>query len=89
MNEAMREHLPPFLAVPHIIRAELQGVEIQSAVETQQAHDDSDGYDDKGYHECKDTDNPDSLSRGEAARLGRSAENDYIYADKSRLRGSK
>ena len=31
-------------------------MKIEEAIEAQEAHNDRDGYDDKGYHECKDTD---------------------------------
>ena len=60
VNEAVREHLPPFSVVPHVVCAELQGVEIQNAVEAQQANDYCDGYDDECYHECKDTEYPEN-----------------------------
>ena len=54
----MRKHLPPFLAVPDVVCAELQGVEVQSSVEAQQANYYGNGYDDESYHEYKDTHYP-------------------------------
>jgi len=63
MHETVSEHLPPFPAMPYVIRTELQGIEVQRTIEAQEAHNDRDGYDDKGYHECKDTDYLENGSR--------------------------
>ena len=63
MHETVSEHLPPFPAMPYVIRTELQGIEVQRTIEAQEAHNDRYGYDDKGYHECKDTDYLENGSR--------------------------